>query len=136
MNELAMGWIHGAEELSELPESIMELQQLTLLEVHACSLTHIPEGIGAITRLCKLNLADCKALERLLASLTSLSCMTELDLASTLIDSLPPDFVRLAGLRCLILDGCWQLRALPWDMAELKMLLYLGVKRCKQMLDC
>ncbi|CAI5474237.1 unnamed protein product [Closterium sp. Yama58-4] len=122
--------IRRAKELTELPESFMELQSLTFVEIHAPKLSSLPEGIGALSRLRQLNLEECSSLALLPASLTQLSCLHELNLSCTAIRSLPCHFGQLSRLKQLNLDGCEQLAALPEDFTQLKMLHSLSVKGC------
>ncbi|CAI5521003.1 unnamed protein product [Closterium sp. Naga37s-1] len=121
--------------LTELPASVCELQCLTSLEVIRCRLVCLPGGIGALTRLCKLDVSRCRALQQLPASLTHLTCLQELDASYTGILSLPSGFARLARLRRLSVNGCEHLEALPHDVMELRMLRYLGARDCTHLLD-
>ncbi|CAI7833663.1 unnamed protein product [Closterium sp. NIES-53] len=126
----------GRRELENLPETVSQLQQLTLLRFHALKLASIPEGIGALSRLRELNLLECTALQQLPSSLTQLSCLSVLRLDNTSISTLPPQFSQLTRLRTLSLSPCELLEALPDDLNELKLLQHLDVRWCKKAIDC
>ncbi|CAI7762163.1 unnamed protein product [Closterium sp. NIES-53] len=123
------------EELRELPETVSQLQHLTLLKVLAPKLTSIPDGIIASSRLCDLDLSRCKALQKLPSLLTQLGWLNALSLEKTSISSLPPGFAQLTRPRTLSLYHCELLEALPDDLTELKGLQYLNIKGCKQVTD-
>ncbi|CAI7895718.1 unnamed protein product [Closterium sp. NIES-54] len=119
----------------KLPETVSQLQHLTLSKVLAAKLTSIPDGIGRLSRLCELDLSDCNALQKLQSSLTQLRFLCVLRLNNTSIVSLPPRFALLTRLRTLNLFGCDRLKALPGDLTELKVLQELNVRWCKQAID-
>ncbi|CAI7742341.1 unnamed protein product [Closterium sp. NIES-54] len=70
--------IHQAVELTELTQSLTEIHSLTSIEIHAPWLSALPYGIGALSRLRELNLANCSSLVQLPATLTRLCCLNEL----------------------------------------------------------
>ncbi|CAI5471664.1 unnamed protein product [Closterium sp. Yama58-4] len=127
--------IHQANELKELPASIVELPRLTTLEVHAAKLVSLPKNLGALSRLQELNLSKCSALEHLPASVTKPAFLCRLDVEDSLIRSLPPGFERLARLHSLNLKGCKQLESLPENFTQLKSLRDLFVGGCSKLLD-
>ncbi|CAI7932856.1 unnamed protein product [Closterium sp. NIES-54] len=93
--------VEQAGELRGLPEAVVQLHCLTSLEVHPPKLASLPDGIGALSRLHRLNLASCSSLTRLPASLTHLSCLRELNLCCTAMRSLPCSFAQLSCLKNL-----------------------------------
>ncbi|CAI5520951.1 unnamed protein product [Closterium sp. Naga37s-1] len=76
----------------ELPESIWGLSSLTSLKLHAPQLVALPRGMSRLSRLCKLELIRCTALQHLPDFLTQLHRLT---LRNTSIPSLPANFVQL-----------------------------------------
>ncbi|CAI5478648.1 unnamed protein product [Closterium sp. Yama58-4] len=79
----------------ELPGSIMELPSLTSLEIHAPHLTSLPESMLSLSRLRKLQLVRCRALQCLPEFLTQLKRLQHLVLYRTPISPVPADFVEL-----------------------------------------
>ncbi|CAI5482569.1 unnamed protein product [Closterium sp. Yama58-4] len=126
LQELRQLNIHtGRDEFTELPAAITALHHLTSIRIEAHNLSSIPDAIGALSRLHKLNLSDCFSLTLLPASLTQLSCLHELNLSCTSIQLLPAGFTQLSRLKNLKLGNCRQLQALPDDIRDLPMLDFL-----------
>ncbi|CAI5994019.1 unnamed protein product [Closterium sp. NIES-65] len=122
--------------LRRLPASVCELQCLTSLEIRGCiRLAPLPHDIGVLTRLRRLSVCFCRFLGELPDSLTQLTCLQELNAGFTCLHSLPSGFARLSRLRRLYLNGCENLEALPEEVTELRMLCYLGVRDCPQLLN-
>ncbi|CAI5521237.1 unnamed protein product [Closterium sp. Naga37s-1] len=76
----------------ELPESILEISSLTSLKLHAPQLELLPQGMSRLSRLHKLELIRCNALQHLPEFLSQLQ---QLILRDTSIPSLPASFVEL-----------------------------------------
>ncbi|CAI5935960.1 unnamed protein product [Closterium sp. NIES-64] len=76
----------------ELPGVLLELRSLTSLAIEAPQLVALPQGMSCLSRLRKLELIGCSALEHLPESLTQLH---HLILNCTSVPYLPPIFVRL-----------------------------------------
>ncbi|CAI7882570.1 unnamed protein product [Closterium sp. NIES-54] len=72
-------------EFTRLPPAITTLQHLTSLWVHAPNLTSLPDDFGAFSSLRRLELSECSSLAHLPASLTELSCLTDVNFSGTLI---------------------------------------------------
>ncbi|CAI5528680.1 unnamed protein product [Closterium sp. Naga37s-1] len=76
----------------ELPECIWELSSLMSLKINAPQLLALLQGMSCLSRLRKLELIRCKALQHLPDFLTQLH---RLSLRSTLLSSVPEEFVLL-----------------------------------------
>ncbi|CAI5457450.1 unnamed protein product [Closterium sp. Yama58-4] len=118
--------------LEEVPGSIGQLRQLTALDIHAPRLASLPDTIGALSRLCVLNLSHCQGLQQLPASLTRLACLHDLNVASTSISVLPAGFAHLTRLRGLSLKICPELQGFPEDFTQLTALRHLVISGCRQ----
>ncbi|CAI5962260.1 unnamed protein product [Closterium sp. NIES-65] len=127
--------IFRAVELTELPESITELQTLTSLCVRAQKLACLPEHIGALSRLSKLDVSECSSLTSLPSSLTQLSCLFSLKASESGIRLLPPNISRLSRLKNLDLQDCKELEALPQDLTNLKSILIFNADGCDKVCD-
>ncbi|CAI5525243.1 unnamed protein product [Closterium sp. Naga37s-1] len=77
----------------ELPGSILALHSLTSLTVEASQLVALPQGMSCLSRLRKLELIRCTALQHLPEFLTQLH---QLILRDTSIPALPPIFLQLS----------------------------------------
>ncbi|CAI5525412.1 unnamed protein product [Closterium sp. Naga37s-1] len=80
----------------ELPGSVVEITSLTSLTVEAPQLTSLPQGMRRLSRLRKLELIRCTALQHLPECLTQLH---QLILRDTSITSLPANLVQLTRER-------------------------------------
>ncbi|CAI5937876.1 unnamed protein product [Closterium sp. NIES-65] len=120
----------NAHELRELPASVAELENLTVLVCYARKLASLPHAIGALSRLRELHLIGCEQLEQLPASLTQLACLNKLSILNSPIRSLCSNAAQFTRLGSLDLSGCAQLEALPGDLSELKALQELKLFRC------
>ncbi|CAI5997534.1 unnamed protein product [Closterium sp. NIES-64] len=112
----------NAHELRELPASVAELENLTVLVCYARKLASLPHAIGALSRLRELHLIGCEQLEQLPASLTQLACLNKLSILNSPIRSLCSNAAQFTRLRSLDLSGCAQLEALPGDLSKTQML--------------
>ncbi|CAI5521198.1 unnamed protein product [Closterium sp. Naga37s-1] len=117
-----------SERFTELPAAITTLHHLTSIQILAPMLSSLPDGLGALSRLRKLDLSHCSSLTQLPASLTHLSCLHELNVSNTSIRLLPAGFANLSRLKKLDLDQCEQLEALPDDISDLRMLDFLSTR--------
>ncbi|CAI7845471.1 unnamed protein product [Closterium sp. NIES-54] len=81
-----------AEELTELPATITNLQNLTSMKIYASKLHSLPTNIGALNGLRKLDLTNCSSLKHLPSSFTQLSHLRQLYLTGTSISSFPANF--------------------------------------------
>ncbi|CAI7744337.1 unnamed protein product [Closterium sp. NIES-53] len=80
----------------ELPRVILELSKLTSLTIHAPQLTSLPEGVSCLSRLRKVELIRCTALQHLPESLTHMQQLVLLQ--DTSLPSLPAGLVQLRPL--------------------------------------
>jgi Leucine-rich repeat (LRR) protein len=148
--------LHGME-LTELPESIGQLTQLTSLNLSSNQLTTLPDSLGQLTQLTSLNLSSNK-LTTLPDSLGQLTHLTELDLSSNQLTTLPDSLGQLTWLHSLdvsnnrlaTLPACTKnwlnlqklylgwvnpggnpLKELPESIRELKNLVLLKAQSCQ-----
>ncbi|CAI5482595.1 unnamed protein product [Closterium sp. Yama58-4] len=117
----------ACDELTELPAAITTLHHLTSLKIHAPKLSSLPDAIGSLSRLRRLNISNCSSLTHLPDSSTQLSCLHELNASNTSIRLLPPGFTQLSRLMELDLSNCKQLEAVPDDISSLKMLEHFSI---------
>ena len=104
--------------LTELPESFVELTNLTELYLHNCELiTKLPESFGKLTNLKELDLFDNKLTE-LPESFGELTNLTKLYLSDNKLTELPESFGELTNLTKLCLRDN-KLTKLPESFGEL-----------------
>ena len=104
------------------------------LRVTTKTLTHLPESIGTLDGLQKLNLSDCSQLSELPDAISGLKALTELNLhgCSSLVE-LPATIGELGALTELILLSCSSLTALPATIGELRALTTLNLSECSSL---
>ena len=120
-----------------LPNSIGQLKALTKLDLFNCkNITRLPEGIGGLTALETLTLDHCFFLAALPAAIGELKSLTELNLnlCESLV-ALPDSIGGLAALETLILFGCQKLVALPKGIGDLKALTVLCLDSCSSLTE-
>jgi Leucine-rich repeat (LRR) protein len=111
--------------LTELPDSLGQLTQLTELNLFSNQLTSLPDSLGQLTQLTSLNLSN-NQLTTLPPSLGQLTQLQILDIHSNHFTELPKFLVNLTKLETLYLGGN-QLVKLPEWMFNLKELKFLRV---------
>jgi Leucine-rich repeat (LRR) protein len=116
--------------LAALPAGLWTLTGLEELDLYACGLRALPEGIGRLAGLRKLNLFNNKKLTALPAGLCSLAGLEELNLSYCGLTALPEGVAALIGLKRLDLDGNGQLTALPEGLCALAGLEELDLAGC------
>lgn len=109
-----------------LPSNINRLTQLRSLQIHDFRLKELPENIGLLTNLERLDLGLGNDLKYLPESFAQLSELRHLDLGSNQLEALPKQFSDLSNLIVLELDGS-NLVGLPHNFDQLKKLKYLNL---------
>lgn len=108
-------------ELTDLPESIVQLSRLTYLSLeHSTTLARLPEDFGELVSLQHLDLAG-TMVSQLPDSFTQLSRLTHLSMWSAPIAHLPAGMEGLAQLRILNLAGS-KLEDVPASLGTLQRL--------------
>ena len=108
-----------------LSDTITTLRSLTELDLMHSTLQALPEALGQLHNLTKLEVSNC-GLSQLPASITQLSQLQTLTLARNLLQVLPADLGRLQNLTCMDLYGN-AINALPvsiMNVPQLKWLYY------------
>ena len=95
----------SAGRITEFPEEIFLLTGLKGLLLKGNDLESLPEGIGGMTSLIELNLADNDRLGTLPASIGSLKNLRTLDVRTCGLSGLPPEIGGLKSLETLQLWG-------------------------------
>lgn len=108
--------------------SIEALVSIVELQLDGTKITNLPDQIGAMQMLEKLEMKNCENLRFLPVSFGCLSALTSLDLHETNITELPESIGMLENLIRLRLDMCKQLQRLPDSFGNLKSLQWLQMK--------
>ncbi|KAA8529496.1 hypothetical protein F0562_033705 [Nyssa sinensis] len=111
--------------ISSLPVSIEGLASIVELQLDGTSITHLPDQIGALKSLDKLEMRNCKFLTSLPESIGNLLTLTTLIIVNAAITELPESIGTLENLIMLRLNKCDQLRRLPASIGRLKSLHHL-----------
>ena len=119
-------------KLVSLPESIGLLTSLTKLELFECtSLVSLPERIGDLTSLTELNLYTCRSLVSLPKRIGDLTSLTKLELFRCESLKSPPESIgQLKSLTELNLNLCKTLVSLPKGIGDLTSLTELNLSSC------
>lgn len=115
----------SGRDLTELPESIGMLSQLTTLFVYFNELTSLPESIGKLSLLTHLDVSY-NELEYLPESVGKLSLLTDLDASNNILKDLPGGIADLSRLTTLDVSEN-ELDALPEGMDQLSALSTLNI---------
>ncbi|WOG95904.1 hypothetical protein DCAR_0415233 [Daucus carota subsp. sativus] len=122
--------LNYTENLETLPDSICNLRSLEVLRVSICSRREaLPTELGNIETLKQL---DARGLNvsNLPDSIGRLSNLVKLNLSSNLyIETLPDTFCNLRALEVLSIDNCRFLEALPIDFGNVESLTKLNAER-------
>ncbi|MEA5532792.1 COR domain-containing protein [Crocosphaera sp. XPORK-15E] len=112
-------------QLTNLPESLTNLTKLTRLDLSYNKLTNLPESLTNLTKLTRLDLSRNK-LTNLPESLTNLTQLTRLDLSGNELTNLPESLTNLTQLTRLDLSGN-ELTNLPESLTNLTQLTALNL---------
>ncbi|PWA98907.1 disease resistance protein (TIR-NBS-LRR class) [Artemisia annua] len=124
-----------SNDIEELPSSIANFQELVHLDLHSCrKLRSLPVSICGLRRLRTLKLYGC-ILEELPESIGLLECLEKLNLSFAHIKHLPDSICMLKNLKTLDLSSCLNLEKLPQDLGKLECLENLILKECQQVTD-
>ncbi|KAJ6290513.1 hypothetical protein OIU78_026285 [Salix suchowensis] len=93
------------------------------------NLTRIPENIGCLKLLKKLDLSGCSRLKYIPENFGEAGSLEEFDLSGTSIEQLPTSISLLKNLKVLSLDGCKRIAVLP-SLSGLCSLEVLGLRAC------
>ena len=116
----------GAQRLTELPESLGQLTQLQRLDLSRNQLTELPQWLGRLTQLQELDVSH-NQLTQLPQGIDQLAHLQMISLSNNRLQQLPDFFGKLAALRYLyVYDN--ELMALPNSLSQLTKLedLHLG----------
>ncbi|GAA53284.1 leucine-rich repeat and death domain-containing protein LOC401387 [Clonorchis sinensis] len=121
--------IINACSLKVLPESVISLQNLALLDLSGNKLTILPEEVGKLTSLKVMDLS-CNILSEIPEAVYDLLNLQSLDLSENNLSILSPSIRKLKGLQVLLCASN-QLRYLPEEITCLSNLLVLRLMNNK-----
>ncbi|MBW4464489.1 MAG: leucine-rich repeat domain-containing protein [Pegethrix bostrychoides GSE-TBD4-15B] len=108
---------HVGNQLTDLPDEIVNLTNLTELDLSSNRITQIPDSISRLSNLTKLYLWG-NQLTEIPDSITQLSNLTELHLGGNQITQIPDSITQLSKLRVLYLWGN-QITQIPDSITQL-----------------
>jgi len=112
-------------QLTEIPESLTKLSNLTQLDLRNNKLTEIPESLTKLSNLTQLDLS-LNQLTEIPESLTKLSNLTQLYLSSNQLTEIPESIGKLSNLTQLYLSGN-QLTEIPESISKLSNFTWLSL---------
>ncbi|KAL8268480.1 hypothetical protein R6Q59_002278 [Mikania micrantha] len=114
--------------IEELPDDIGQLKCLEKLDLSHASFKHLPGSICKLKHLKTLILQSCELLEKLSDDVGQLKSLEELNLKNCYkLRDIPSSICKLKHLKDLNLNGCRRLDKLPDDMGNLQCLQLLGI---------
>ncbi|KAI3773470.1 hypothetical protein L1987_48000 [Smallanthus sonchifolius] len=121
----------GGNDIENLPSSIGNLHKLVYLSLLCCGkLKSLPGSICSLQHLRVLDLEKC-GIEELPEDIGQLECLEKLDLTYSKVKLLPTSICMLKHLKTLFLSNCIVLDKLPEDLGKLESLEELNLKYCK-----
>ena len=117
----------GGNQLSEVPDSITQLANLTRLSLDVNQLSEVRDSITQLTNLTQLSL-DGNQLSEVPDSITQLTNLTRLYLDRNRLSEVPDSITQLTNLTRLSLDGN-QLSEVPDSITQLTNLTQLNLDR-------
>ncbi|WP_374939414.1 COR domain-containing protein [Tolypothrix sp. FACHB-123] len=117
----AEGWREldlSGQELTEIPEALAKLTNLTQLHLGGNEITEIPEALAQLTNLTQLDLSDNQITE-ILEALAQLTNLRVLDLSDNQITEIPEALAQLTNLTQLDLSGN-QITNIPLEILNSK----------------
>ncbi|KAI3802649.1 hypothetical protein L1987_30789 [Smallanthus sonchifolius] len=116
--------------IEELPEDIGQLECLEKLDLTYSKVKHLPNSICMLKHLKTLLLQECKVLDKLPEDLCQLESLEELNLKYCKIRLIPSSICKLKHLKTLILEGC-EVGKLPEDFDQMESLTKLSLRLSK-----
>ncbi|KAF3441327.1 hypothetical protein FNV43_RR15241 [Rhamnella rubrinervis] len=101
LNNLQMLRLEGCENLHKLPESIGNLKHLRCLNLSHTPIEKIPETVCKLHELRELSLLNCEKLTQLPTNITMLTNLRKLDTFGTSLKEMPPEISNLKNLQTL-----------------------------------
>eukprot|EP00011_Vannellida_sp_DIVA3-517-6-12_P001733 CAMPEP_0114622606 /NCGR_PEP_ID=MMETSP0168-20121206/9824_1 /TAXON_ID=95228 ORGANISM="Vannella sp., Strain DIVA3 517/6/12" /NCGR_SAMPLE_ID=MMETSP0168 /ASSEMBLY_ACC=CAM_ASM_000044 /LENGTH=299 /DNA_ID=CAMNT_0001833827 /DNA_START=28 /DNA_END=924 /DNA_ORIENTATION=+ len=92
---------------AQLPDSIGNLQQLTMLQLLSMGMAELPEGMSRLSCLEVLHMRSCIHVRLLPPWLSGYRMLHELSVAFSAIDVLPAGVLLLPQLECAFFFGCY-----------------------------
>lgn len=123
--------------LESIPESLGNLKSLRRLDIRWCSrLKSIPESVGNLKNLVELNISGCYDLESLPKGLGGLESLERLELNQCdELMNLPEGITNLNKLVSLKLENVRNLKSLPKNIGKLNSLTELAIIRAEKLKD-
>eukprot|EP01018_Ginkgo_biloba_P037112 Gb_09105 [translate_table: standard] len=121
--------------LTRIPQSIGKLSHLARLDLwNLANMRVIPDSIGNLSRLSRLGLKNCPRLQELPTSIGNLSCLSQLSLWNCRrLQELPTSIGNLSCLSTLELSDCPRLQGLPTSIGNLSDLSKLDLTSCSDL---
>ncbi|KAJ0579552.1 putative TIR domain, P-loop containing nucleoside triphosphate hydrolase [Helianthus annuus] len=113
-------WLHGCG-IKELPEDIGQLEWLEKLDLSYSKVKHLPDSICNLKKLETLILDRCEV-HQLPDNFGQIESLTILSLRNTYVRYLPSNMCKLKHLKVLDLSECYRLEKLPEDLGDLECL--------------